>query len=189
MTVQANQHNLSGANLILKILLLALIPVVLAGAFLLGARIHARFRYDETYFSAAYQQQYASPGSVAIALEQALQQGDSQLYAELTGMQREFTLEAYPELAYMLLVEVDQADYFHYLYFDFDTFHRQTHYIKEQNQRWIAVPEDVYFYFDSGQWLRVFFPLALTWWVFLLAFSIIKGLSHLGARTRSAYGF
>ncbi len=174
---------------VVSIFLLIFMPLIIAGALMAGARIHSLFRYEESYFSPQYQELYPSPGPVAIALESALKNGDTRLFSELTGMKREITLEPQPKMMFSILVDVDSYDYFHYLYFDFDTFHRQTYFIKEINQRWVVVPEDLYFYFDSGQWLRVFMPLAMTWWVILAVVGILKGLSYLGARTRAAYGF
>lgn len=189
MTVQMKNEQKSIIKPVLKVLLLIAVPLVIAGALWLGSYIHGRVRFDEAYFSAEYQEEYSSPGPVAIALETAIKHGDTRLYSELTGLKREIMLESRPKMAYMLLVEVDESGYFHYLYFDFDTFHRQTHYIKEVNQRWVVAPEDVYFYFDSGQWLRTFMPLAMTWWAILIVIGLLKGLSYLGARTRTAYGY
>ncbi len=169
---------------------LVLAPLLIAGVYILGVQIHSQFRYDAAYFSSEYQAKYDSPGMVAIDLERALQQGDMTLYTELTGLKRfSDILAPKPELHFSILIDVDEQGYFHYLYFDFDTYHRQTHYIKEINGRWLVVPEDAFFYFDSGQWLKVFMPIAISWWVLLIAIGIMKGLSYLGSRTRTAYGY
>ncbi|MBC8509385.1 MAG: hypothetical protein H8D34_31430 [Chloroflexi bacterium] len=174
----------------LRIIAVVLVPLIIAGIYILGVQIHSLFRFDQAYFAPEYQETYFSPGMVAIALEQALQNGDTQLYAELTGLKRETgEMTPKPDLHFSILVEVDERDYFHYMYFDFDTFLRDTHYVKEVNGRWVAVPQDAYFYLDSGQWLKVFGPVAASWWVLLLAIAIMKMLSRMGSRTRAAYGW
>ena len=174
----------------LKILVVALVPLIIAGIYILGVQIHGLYRFDQAYFAPEFQETYHSPGMVAVALERALQAGDTQLYAELTGLNSEIgEMIPRPNLHFSILVEVDEREYFHYLYFDFDTFLRDTHYVKEVNGRWVAVPQDAYYYFDSGQWLKVFGPVAASWWVLLLAIAIMKLLSRAGSRTRTAYGW
>ncbi len=175
---------------VMRVIALVSVPLIIAGIYILGVQIHALFRYDQAYFAPEYQEAYNSPGMVAIALEQALQNGDSQLYTELTGLKTDAEQMApKPDLHFSILVDVDERDYFHYLYFDFDTMHRDTHYVKEVRGRWVTVPQDAYFYFDSGQWVKVFGPISASWWVLLLAIAIMKLLSRLGARSRTAYGW
>ncbi len=186
---QKSERNVKQSQ-IFRVLAVVSVPLIIAGIYILGVQIHGLFRFDQTYFSSEYQESYHSPGMVAIALEQALQNGDSQLYTELTGLKRDFgEMTPKPDLHFAILVEVDKREYFHYLYFDFDTFLRDTHYVKEVNGRWVAVPQDAYFYLDSGLWLKVFGPVTASWWVLLLAIAIMKMLSRMGSRTRAAYGW
>jgi len=175
---------------IFRAVTLVLVPLIIAGIYILGVQIHGLFRYDQDYFAPEYQEAYNSPGMVAIALENALQNGDTQLYAELTGLNKDVgEMTPKPDLHYSILVDVDERDYFHYMYFDFDTFLRDTHYVKEVDGRWVAVPQDAYFYFDSGEWMKVFGPVSASWWVLLLAIAIMKMLSRMGSRTRTAFGW
>ncbi len=173
-----------------RIAALVLIPLILAGLYIVAVQVNAIFRYDKTYFNQEYVETYASPGAVARALEGALQNGDTQLYNELTGLKREFNeMSPQPNLHFSILVEVDDQDYFHYLYFDMDTMHRATHYVKEAKGRWVTVPQDAFFYFDSGQWMKVFMPVTLSWWVLLGAIAIMKLLAYFGSRSRAAFGW
>lgn len=174
----------------LRIAALVLIPLILAGLYIVAVQVNAIFRYDQAYFSQEFAEAYASPGSVARALEGVLQNGDSQLYAELTGLKQDFSeMSAQPNQHFSILVEVDDLGYFHYLYFDMDTMHRATHYVKEVNGRWVTVPQDAFFYFDSGQWMKVFMPVTVSWWVLLGAIAIMKLLAYFGSRSRAAFGW
>jgi len=174
----------------IQILVIVLLPLILAGLYFVGVQIHTIFRYDQAFFGPQYQEAYASPGAVARALEGALQNGDEGLYAELSGLKRTLPeMAPRPDLHFSILVDVDEQDYFHYLYFDMATMHRDIHYVKEINGRWVAVPQDAYFYFDSGQWMKAFMPVAVSWWVLLLAIAIMKLLARVGSQSRAAFGW
>lgn len=132
---------------------------------MLIAQFQTWFRYDMRYFTPEYQSTYGAPGAVAFALEGAIRSGDQALYKELTGLRaRPRPIEPNPNLVFAVLLEVDEAGYFQYLYFDVKTYERSTFYIKQVMDRWVVAPQDVYFYWDSGRWLVVFTPLALIWW-------------------------
>ncbi len=143
----------------------ALFPLCAAGIFILVANLQAWFRYDRQYFASEYQSAYNAPGAVAIALEKVIRTDNQALYEELTGLRlRARPIEPNPNLRLTILLEVDEVGYFQYLYFDVKTYKRSTFYIKQVMDRWVVVPQDVYFYWDSGRWLVVFTPLALIWW-------------------------
>jgi hypothetical protein len=136
-----------------------------AGIFVLIANLQAWLRYDPRYFSPEYQSTYEAPSAVASALEKVIRTDDQALYEELTGLRfRPRPLEPNPNMRLALLLEVDEASYFQYLFFDVKSYRRATYYIKPVMDRWVVVPQDVYFYWDSGRWLAVFAPLALIWW-------------------------
>lgn len=168
---------------------LVLLPLIVAAIFVSLVKIKEVFRYDQTYFAPQHREAYSSPGAVARGLERALQQGDNALYAELSALRR-FPLlpEANPYVGLAILLDVDEHDYFHYMYFDVSTYLRQTHYIKEVSGRWIVSPQDAYFYYDSGQWLRVFLPLALTWWGILFVIGLGRMVYRSSARMRESMG-
>mgnify|MGYP006291525707 FL=1 len=168
---------------------LMLIPLLIAGLYALSMTIHARFRYDRTYFTPEYAQKYPSPGEVARTLETVLREGDEQTYAALTGLRREPPdLAPQPRISLSILIDVDERDYFHYLYFNTETFRRSTYFVKEIENRWVVAPEDLYFYFDSGQWTKVFMPVAITWWILWLVVAVARLLYLAGARTRWEHG-
>ena len=168
---------------------LMLAPLLVIGLYILGMTIYARFRYDQAYFTPEYAQKYYSPGEVARALETVLKEGDEQTYAALSGLRRDPPdLEPQPRISLSILIDVDEQDYFHYLYFNTETFRRSTHFIKEVENRWVVVPEDLYFYFDSGQWTKVVMPIAVTWWILWLVAAVARLLYLAGARTRAEHG-
>jgi hypothetical protein len=191
MSVQKeNDETKVKKNQYIKILAIFLLPLILAGLYIIVVQFGSIFRYDQAFFGEQFQETYASPGAVARALEGALQNGDEQLYAELSGLnQTPADLAPRPELHYSILVDVDERDYFHYLYFDMGTMRRDTHYVKEVNGRWVTVPQDAYFYLDSGQWMKVFMPVSVSWWGLLLAIAIMKMLARVGSRSRAAFGW
>ena len=174
---------------LIKVISLALAPLIIAAIYILAVNIHSLYRYEQAYFDAEYQEIYSSPGTVARALEQALRNGDAQLYSELTGLRGKIrTFPPRPSIVLSILIDVDDMDYFHYLYFDINTYLRETHYIKEVNGRWIATPQDAYFYFDSGQWTKVFAPLAAFWWAVFVVVTLAIYVSRSAARTRASFG-
>ena len=148
---------------------LAVLPVLLAGLFILYVVVQTPFRYDMSYFTPQYQEIYSAPGNVAVALEEVLRTGDSLLYSELTGLRLEARApQANPNMALTILLDVDERGYFHYLFFDVKTYRRAVYYIKEVNDRWVVVPEDAIFAFNSGRLLVTFTPLAAIWWTILI---------------------
>jgi len=165
--------------------LLAALPMVLTGLFVVLVRIQGQFRFDPVYFNAQYQEKYFAPGVVAQSMEQVIHNGDMQLYAELTGLRKMARPPAQnPNVHLAILYDVNQAGYFQYLYFDVKTYHRSTYYVKEEMGRWVVVPEDAYFYLDSGRWLLVFTPLIIIWWAILLTVGLGKLVFNLASRFR-----
>ena len=142
-----------------------LFPLCAAGIFIFIANLQAWFRYDMRYFTPEYQSAYESPGAVAVALESAIRTSSQALYEELVGLRfGPHPIKPNPNMRLAILLDVDEAGYFQYLYFDVKTYVRSTFYIKRVMDRWVVVPQDPYFYWDSGRWLVVFTPLALIWW-------------------------
>ena len=163
----------------------ALLPLVLAGLLALAAEAQRLGRYDPAYFTAEYCQKYDTPGAVARALGEALQAGDETLLAELQGLRKPIPLHTAPGMIFVMLLDSDER-YYTYLYFDMDTYRRYTYSVERINGRWVIAPEDLYFYFHSGRWLRIFLPLALIWWsliaVLVLGTWIFRHSAQLRAR-------
>ncbi|MFC2030783.1 hypothetical protein ACFLWA_08665 [Chloroflexota bacterium] len=146
------------------IAIVALLPLVVLGALALGVRIHGLVRFDRAFFTDAYRTKYPSAGSAARMLEQALQSDDRELLAELQGLRSPAEFATEPTMIFVMLLERTER-YFTYLYFDMDSYERQPHYFEEVDGRWVVSPQDVYYYMRSGEWQRVFLPLALIWWL------------------------
>jgi hypothetical protein len=173
----------------LRALALVLAPLIIAGIYILGVQIHSQFRYDQAYFSPEYLLKYNTPSTVVRILEVAMQKGDSQLFTELTGLRNSPKLKALPNVEFSALLDGNATDYLHYLYFDPENMHRYTHYVKQVNGRWIAVPQDAYFYFDSGKWVVVIMPIAILWWLGLLTAGLMRLFAKWGSRTRTGLGY
>lgn len=163
---------------------LAFVPLIAVGLLAAYVSTQSGFRYDEAYFTSEYQELYSAPGRVARKWEQALRTGDQTLVAELTGLREEPDIEPNPDVILTVLLETDEAGYFHYLYFDLQTYERSTYYIKQVKGRWVLAPEDVYFYWGSGQWRGVFTPIAIVWWLILLVAGLAVSLFRAGATVR-----
>ncbi len=139
-------------------------PLVVLGLLALGAWIHGLVRYDPAYFSDAYRAEYPTAGSVARTLEQALQVDDRELLAELQGLRSPAEFGTAPTMIFVMLLERTDR-YITYLYFDMESYERQPHFFEEVDGRWVVSPEDAYYYMHSGEWQRVFLPLAIIWWL------------------------
>lgn len=160
-----------------------LLPLLLAGLFGLGAEIQGLVRLDQSYFGQAYIDQYDTPGSVARALEGALQTGDQELLAELQALRRPVAFETSPTLIFNMLWDRDER-YTSYLYFDMDTFYRHMYYFEEEAGRWVVSPTNAYFYWHSGRWLKVFLPVAGSWWVLGVTAFLVVWVYNATARLR-----
>jgi len=125
-------------------------------------------RYDDRYFTEEYRIRFETPSSVAFELESALRDANDELMAELLGTRAgPDAMEPRPSLVYVFLLD-REGDYFHYLYFNQDDYHRQVQYVKEENGRYVTAEDDLYFYIDSGRWKAVAGPLIATWWVLMI---------------------
>ena len=165
------------------VLAAALLPLVLAGLFVLVVQVQGLRRYDPTYFSATYTERYDTPGSVARALEGALQADDRELLAELQGLRRLAAFKTSPKLIFVMLWEHGDR-YISYLYFEMDTYKRHVHYVEQVEERWVVSPPDAHYYFHSGRWLVVFTPLAIVWWFLEIVVTLAVLVYRLSARLR-----
>jgi hypothetical protein len=146
------------------VLFVVLTPFILLGLLVLVVKAYGLVRFDPAYFAPAYLEKYAMPGDAARTMEGALQAGDQALLAELQGLRWPATFETSPSMIFIMLWERTDR-YMTYLYFDMQTYERHPHYFEEVDGRWVVSPADLIFYIQSGQWQRVFWPLAIVWWL------------------------
>lgn len=165
-------------------LAVALLPLVLAGLFVLMVKTMGLVRYNPAYFSETYAERYDTPGAVTRALERALQTDDQALLAELQGLRRTAAFETGPSLIFVTLLERDDR-YFTYLYFDTQTYKRYVHYVEQMEGRWVVTPPDAYYYLHSGRWLVVFSPVATVWWLLEIVVTLGVLVYRLSARLRA----
>jgi hypothetical protein len=146
------------------ILIVILLPFVLLGVIILAVRAYDLVRHDPAYFTDIYLEQYSTPGEVARTLEGVLRTGDEVMLAELQGLRWPTKFDPSPDMIFVMLWERTDR-YITYLYFDMQTYERHPHYFEEVDGRWVVAPTDVAYYIHSGQWQRVFWPLAIVWWL------------------------
>ena len=167
--------------------------LLLPGAFLLvlfAIKIVQDFtRYDDSYFTEEYRARYETPSSVAFALEGALREADPELMTELLGTRPgPGPMEPRPSLIYTFLLDTE-GDYFQYLYFNADDYHRLVQYVKAENGRYVASEAGLYFYMDSGRWQQVAGPLIAGWWILVIVATGVLYIYRYMARVReSRYG-
>lgn len=166
------------------VILLALVPLVVAGLFSATVKVRGLTRYDSTFFDETYCERYDTPGAVARALETALQDADEQLLRELQGLRQPANFETGPKIILVMLWEHGDR-YFTYLYFDMDTMERHAHYVEKTGGRWVVAPTDAHYFFHSGRWLRVWMPIAVVWWLVEAVVVMALWVYRLSARVRS----
>jgi hypothetical protein len=156
---------------------ITLIPLIAAAIFILSVQIQTPFRYDPAYFTPPYSERYNAPGEVAITLEQALRTDDQALLAELQGLRRPWPhFETNPNIRLTIMYASNER-YFYYLYMDTHTYLRYAYSVERVGGRWVVAPPDAYYYLHSGNWMKVFAPLAAIWWVVELVV-ILAGLAY-----------
>jgi hypothetical protein len=166
------------------ILVVLLLPFVLLGLIVLVVQAYDLVRHDPVYFTDPYLEQYSTPGDTARALEGVLRKGDEAQLAELQGLRWPAKFWTSPDMVFVMLWERTDR-YITYLYFDLQTYERYPHYFEEVDGRWVVAPTDVAYYIHSGRWQRVFWPLAIIWW---LVGAVVLGLVWLfrtSARART----
>jgi len=130
-------------------------------------------RFDPAYFTDTYLERYSTPGDTARTMEGALQTDDQALLAELQGLRWPAKFKTSPSMIFVMLWESTDR-YMTYLFFDMQTYERYPHYFQQVKGRWVVSPADLTFYMQSGQWQRVFWPLAVVWWlVGIVALAIV----------------
>ena len=143
---------------------LMLVPFIVIASLFLYTAVEEFIRYDPAYFTDAFLDLYDTPGSVAIALEPVLRNGDEVMMAELLGLRRSpQTVEPRPDLILTFMIASDEV-YFHYLYFDASDYNRVIQYVKKQDGRYITAEMDLHYYIKSGQWKVVAGPLVAAYW-------------------------
>lgn len=165
------------------IILITLAPLLLGAFFVLSVTVHGWVRYDPQYFEPEYVAEYDTPGAVARALEHALQTDDQVLIAELEGLRRPVPLKAAPDIILVMLAE-EQGPYLAYLYFNLNTYKRIPHYVEPVCDRWVVAPADAYYYYHSGEWLKVFIPVTIIWWLLEAVILLMRWVFRASRRLR-----
>jgi len=161
-----------------RMLLLALSPFLPMVIILVVGLVIGTFQYDTAYFTENYVQRYQTPASLLEELEQVIQQGNTPKAAELQGIRwSPRIITPIPELQFSILWS-DDGKYQDYLYIDASNNHRHVFHLKMVNGRYVWTPESLYYYVDSGRWVRTFFPILAIWWIVLFLYVVTRWVYH-----------
>ncbi len=152
---------------------LLLLPIAVLVIFLVAGWVDGLFRFHPDYFSSPYLEKFREPTSVLTELEKALRQGDVDSLKAIEGTRRASThLEPLPNVRFMIFWESD-GKYTDYLFMDTKNYHRYMQHLKFHQGRYVRVPDGLYFYVDSGRWVRTFGPIAAIWWILVILFTAV----------------
>lgn len=152
----------------LWLLLVLLAPFVILGLLVVAVKAYGLVRYDPAYFADEYLHRYSAPSEVARSLEVALRTGDDALLAELQALRWPGEFETGPGIVFTMLWQSTDR-FLTYLYVDMQDYERHPHHVEFVQGRYVVAPQDLHYYLYSGEWKRVFSPLAITWWILGLA--------------------
>jgi hypothetical protein len=151
--------------------LMVIPPVILAFLFLI-AGIQGLLRYNPAYFTPEIVERYSQPVSLIDDLENAIEKGDSKQMAVLRGTRQvPRGLKPLPDVHFTIFWD-QEGKYWNYLFQDTSTYTRYMQHLKIVNGRYVVVPENLYYYIDSGLWKTFFFPLAIIWWLIVALFTL-----------------
>jgi hypothetical protein len=163
---------------------LLLLPFLIMGLILLAGFLDGLARYDPALFSEQYLEKYANPNSLITDLETALHTGNTSLLRELQGTRGEpAEFAANPNLRFMIFTDFDGV-YSDYLFMDTTNYHRYIQHLKEVGGRYVKVPDGLYYFVNSRDWVSTFGPIMVIWWAIVLLFTIGVWLYRLMARYR-----
>lgn len=164
---------------------LLLLPFIVMGAILLVVWVQGLTRYDPAYFSQDYVDRYAVPSELLLELETALRSGDQELLAELQGT-KGLPGEMTPLPNLRFLIFWDQSEkYSDYLFMDTRNYHRYMQHLKLVDERYVRVPDGLYYLVDSGGWISTFGPIAAIWWTGVILLTIGIWVYRSMAKVRS----
>lgn len=167
-----------------RVLKLLFLPLLITGLLLLVGALDGLVRYHPAYFTEDYRTRYDAPGPLLEDLGTALQTGDSELLQEVQGTRwQPGRLEPRPNVAFSLAVDND-GKYRDYLFADRVTYARYIQHVRQVRGRYVVVPESLYFYVDSGRWVRFIWPATMIWWIFLFLVTLSIWVYRSLARVR-----
>jgi hypothetical protein len=151
---------------------LVLFPFLLLALAFLVSFIQGVVRYNPAYFTQEYLDRYAIKAELLHDLETAINQGDGLLLAEIQGTRSvPRNLEPLPNVHFLIYWDRD-GKYDEYLFMDSQNYHRYMQYLRKAKGRYVRVPEGLYYYMDSGNWIHIFVPLLVIWWVLVALFTL-----------------
>src|SRR5262249_10167746 len=143
----------------------ALLPLIIAAIFAGTVRLSSMDRFDPVYFTPDLIHEYEYPTNVAFDLEKALREGDAALLARLEGLREPVAYVGSAKTSMERFSYTKNDRYREVIMVDRKTYRARRYNLGQENGRWVVVPDDTYFYLDSGKWLAVWSPLSIIWWL------------------------
>jgi len=151
---------------------LLIFPFFLLALVLLAGWVMGKIRNHPTYFTNEYVERYSIPSQLLTDLETAIRNGDSLLMAKIQGSRPSSEeIEPLPKVRFLIFWD-EEGKYSDYLFMDTSNYHRYMQHIKVVNNRYVRVPEDLYYFVDSGKWVYTFGPIYAMWWLVVILFTI-----------------
>jgi len=152
---------------------LLLLPIAVLVIVLVAGWVDGLLRFHPDYFTSPYLEKYREPTNVLTDLEEALRQGDADSLKAIEGTRDTSShLEPLPNVRFIIFWESD-GKYTDYLFMDTKNYHRYMQHLKFYRGRYVRVPDGLYFYVDSGRWVRTFGPIAAIWWILVILFTAV----------------
>jgi hypothetical protein len=166
----------------------AILPLIIAAIFAATVRLSNTDRFDPAYFTPELITEYDFPSAVAIDLETALRENDTALMARLEGLRQTHNFTPSEKATLERVNYTNNDRYREVMMIDRGTYRAHRYYLALEQGRWVLVPDDAFFYLDSGHWMGVWLPLSTVWWLVEVTVILMLLIAFYGARFRAEWG-
>lgn len=162
----------------------AILPLVIAAIFAGIVRLSNLNRFDPAYFTSDLIGEYGFANAAAIDLEKALRENDSDLLVKLEGLRQPVIFTASKKTTIERVTYTNNDRYREVMMIDRGTYRARRYHLGLEQGRWVVVPDDTYYYLDSGRWLAVWLPPSIIWWLAETTVTLMMLIWYFGGRFR-----